>query len=73
MSPSFDTDIKALFRESDRGAMLFKFDLWSFDDVRNNADAILAAVSSGRMPCDAKWPDDKVRLFQSWVASGAPR
>lgn len=73
MSPSFDNDIKALFRESDRSAMLFRLDLWSFDDVRNNADAILASVSSGVMPCDGKWPDEKVRLFQRWVASGAQR
>jgi hypothetical protein len=55
MSPSFENDIKPLFRESDRSAMLSRFDLWSFDDVRNNADAILASVTNGVMPCDGKW------------------
>ena len=70
-SPSFDNDIKPLFRESDRSATLSRFDLWAFDDVRNNADAILASVSAGAMPCDGKWPDEKVRLFQHCVASGA--
>jgi hypothetical protein len=73
ISPSFDNDIKPLFRESDRSAMLSRFDLWSFDDVRNNADAILASVSNGVMPCDGKWPDEKVGLFQRWVESGAQR
>src|SRR5713226_9034714 len=43
-APSFEGDIKSLFRERDRGAMLDFFDLWSFDDVKTDADAILAAV-----------------------------
>jgi hypothetical protein len=51
-APSFEGDIKSLFREQDRGAMLDFFDLWSFDDVKTNADAILAAVRGGSMPCD---------------------
>ena len=30
---SFETDIKPLFREQDRTAMLGRFDLWNYDDV----------------------------------------
>jgi hypothetical protein len=54
-APTFEGDIKSLFRERDRAAMLGFFDLWSFDDVNANADAILAAVRGGSTPCDAPW------------------
>jgi hypothetical protein len=71
-TPGFETDIKSLFRERDRGAMLSHFDLWSYDDVSTNADAILQAVSTGEMPCDEEWPSDRVDLFRSWVEGGKP-
>ena len=71
-APSFANDIKPLFRESDRTAMLSAFDLWSFDDVTSNADRILAAVDSGSMPCDMRWPDERVALLRSWIDSGTP-
>lgn len=70
--PSFDTDIKPLFRDRDRGAMLRAFDLWSYDDVKANADSILAAVRSGAMPCDMKWPEEQVDLLQRWIDDGTP-
>jgi hypothetical protein len=63
-APSFETDIKPLFRERDRGAMLRAFDLWSYEDVKANADRILAAVRSGAMPCDRRWPEEQVGLLQ---------
>lgn len=69
---SFDADIKPLFRERDRGAMRFMFDLWSYDDVTQNADAILEAVSDGAMPCDGAWPAEQVEAFRRWVESGKP-
>ena len=56
-----------------RVAMLDFFDLWSFDDVKANADAILAAVRAGSMPCDAPWSTEKVDLLERWVNSGTPR
>jgi hypothetical protein len=71
-APTFDSDIKPLFRESDRDAMIAAFDLWSFGDVKANADAILGAVRSGSMPCDARWPDERVDLLQRWLDGGAP-
>lgn len=71
--PTFEIDIKPLFRERDRSSMLSAFDLWSFDDVNANADKILAAVRSGSMPCDTQWPDEQVDLLQSWVDSGKSR
>ena len=71
-APSFASDIKPLFRESDRTAMLRAFDLWSFDDVTANAGPILAAVEAGSMPCDGPWPDEQVDLLRRWVDGGTP-
>jgi len=71
-APSYASDIKPLFRERDRGAMRSRFDLWSFDDVKANADRILAAVREGRMPCDGAWPVANVDLLQRWVEGGTP-
>ena len=71
-APSFANDIKPLFRESDRTAMLGAFDLWLFNDVTANAAAILAAVESGSMPCDTEWPDEQVDLLRRWIGSGTP-
>jgi hypothetical protein len=68
--PSFMDDIKPLFREKDRSSMLARFDLWSFDDVRNNAPAILRALEAGRMPCDGQWSSDDIDQFRRWTTSG---
>lgn len=69
---SFETDIKPMFRERDRNSMEFAFDLWSHDDVSENADAILSRLKAGTMPCDGAWPQPQVDLFERWVASGKP-
>jgi hypothetical protein len=69
-SPGFESDIKPLFNDRDRGSMLSQFDLWSYDDVSRNADAILQQVSSGSMPCYGAWPSERVDLFRQWVESG---
>ena len=71
-APSFANDIQPLFRESDRAAMLSAFDLWSFDDVTSNSARILAAVESGSMPCDGRWPEEQVDLLRRWIDSGTP-
>jgi hypothetical protein len=67
---SFERDIKPLFRDKDRNRMLFKFDLFKYDDVKQNADKILGAVSSGRMPCDIPWDSNKVATFKTWMDGG---
>jgi hypothetical protein len=69
---SFETDIKPLFRERDRGSMQSAFDLWSYDDVSANADAILAVLRAGTMPCDGAWPEADVERFERWIADGKP-
>jgi hypothetical protein len=71
-SLSFESDIKPLFREQDRSAMSFAFDLWSHEDVRENADAILDRLQDGSMPCDTVWPKERIDTFERWVAAGTP-
>lgn len=68
---SFQTDIKPLFRESDRDAMRRAFDLWSYADVSAHGTQIAAKLQDGSMPCDGPWPADHVALFTSWLSDGA--
>ena len=69
---SYAQDIKPLFREGDRESMSSVFDLWSYDDVVQNSDAILGRLRDGTMPCDGAWPEEQVDLFQRWVDAGMP-
>ena len=70
-SVSFERDIKPLFREGDRESMRSNFDLWSYEDVRANAEPILRVLKAGSMPCDGAWPEEQVELFERWTASGS--
>jgi CDGSH-type Zn-finger protein/truncated hemoglobin YjbI len=67
----FDAHIKRLFREKDRRSMTFAFDLWSYDDVRSHAQAIVARLRAGTMPCDGEWSQEKIDLFQRWIDGGS--
>jgi CDGSH-type Zn-finger protein/truncated hemoglobin YjbI len=67
---SFAAHIKPLFRDRDRRSMTFAFDLWSYDDVSPRADAILARLRAGTMPCDGPWPAPQIEAFQRWVDGG---
>ncbi|MDQ6925058.1 MAG: hypothetical protein M3154_02315 [Candidatus Eremiobacteraeota bacterium] len=53
---TFEKHIASLFRVMDRKSMRFVFDLGSYEDVSNHADAILERVKAGTMPCDGAWP-----------------
>jgi CDGSH-type Zn-finger protein/truncated hemoglobin YjbI len=66
----FDKHIKPLFRAFDRRSMLFAFDLWSADDVRAHAEAILAHLRAGSMPCDGPWPREWIDAFERWTRTG---
>jgi hypothetical protein len=50
--------------------MEFAFDLWSYDDVKEHAAAILERVQNGSMPCDGAWPEEKVEAFRRWTETG---
>jgi hypothetical protein len=69
-SVGFESQIKPLFRAGDRDSMEQVFDLWSYDDVSEHADAILARLRDGSMPCDGAWPEAQVDLFERWTESG---
>jgi len=69
---SFEAQVKPLFRERDRESMQRVFDLWSYDDVSQHADAILGRLQEGTMPCDGSWPQAQVDLFRRWAESGKP-
>ena len=70
--PAFERDIKPLFRTKDRESMLSAFDLFDYDDVAENADAIVGSLRSGQMPCDGPWPESQVDTLQRWIDAGKP-
>jgi hypothetical protein len=67
----FASEIKPLFRDSDRAAMRRAFDLWSYDDVVAHGQAIAGRLKDGSMPCDGAWPGERVALFERWLDEGA--
>jgi hypothetical protein len=67
---SFEEDIKPLFRPVDHESMAWAFDLASYDDVKENATAILERLRNGSMPCDGAWPEGQVERFQRWTETG---
>jgi hypothetical protein len=69
-TPTFSSDIRPLFRDSDIAAMSAMLDLSSYDDVRANADAIYGRLADGSMPCDGAWPEDQVATFKEWMDAG---
>jgi hypothetical protein len=71
MSTSFSTDIRPLFRERDVASMnRLGLDLSSHGDVSGQADAILARLHAGDMPCDGAWSSDQISLFATWMSEG---
>ena len=68
---SFERDIRPLWREGDVRSMSFAFDLSSYDDVRNNAEAIYEQLAAGTMPCDGAWPAEDVNRFRAWMEGGS--
>jgi len=68
---SYQRDIRPLFRDKDRNAMVQLFDLWSHQDVVSHQDAIVAQLAAGTMPCDGPWPPEQVAVFTRWVTGGS--
>jgi hypothetical protein len=68
--PSYERDIRPLFRESDRESMVFAFDLWDYDDVCTYAQDIIERLADGSMPCDGEWPAEQIAQFRRWVEAG---
>jgi hypothetical protein len=72
VSGGYARDLRPLFRETDRDQMAFAFDLWSCEDVRAAAEAILERLEEGSMPCDEPWPAECIQLVRDWIAEGCP-
>jgi len=68
--PSFERDIRPLFRPEDVDSMLFAFDLGSYEDVREYAQEIHERLADGSMPCDQEWPQGDIQRFRAWIDSG---
>jgi hypothetical protein len=71
--PSFERDIRPLFRDTDVESMSFAFDLSSYEDVSESAPGIYSRLATGEMPCDGPWPADDVERFRQWMDAGMPR
>ena len=63
----FERDIKPLFRPRDQQSMKSHFDLWTYTDVSEHADTILAACATGR--CRVMAPGPKLRSNSSSVGA----
>ena len=75
MAVSFATDIRPLFRDGDLKCMKpagVLLDEFAWMSVPANAQEVLQAVSSGKMPPDAAWPKDRVALLEQWIDAGCP-
>src|SRR5258707_8217188 len=69
---SYHKDIKPLFRQKDQEDMLSYggFDLWKYEDVRDRAQDILDRLIGqigDVMPCDGRWPEEQIKLFEQWI------
>jgi hypothetical protein len=51
--------------------MSFALNLASYDDVRENAEAIYEKLADGSMPCDGAWPADQMQRFRAWIDAGS--
>jgi len=67
-NPSFEKDIKPLFRNSDVAIMKkLGLDLSNYEDVSNNAEKIYQRLADKSMPCDGGWSDENIQMFQNWL------
>jgi hypothetical protein len=72
MAVSFASDIRPLFRDTpDVDTMqAYGLDLSSYDEVKQRAREIYAELESGNMPCDQRWPAERLSLFNRWMDEG---
>jgi hypothetical protein len=68
--PSFERDIRPLFRERDVLDMQFILNLSSYDEVREEAELIYERIADGTMPCDSTWPPERLELLRAWIDDG---
>ncbi|RDI60484.1 hypothetical protein DFR76_115114 [Nocardia pseudobrasiliensis] len=69
---SFEKNIKPKFRAFDRNRMEWALDLWNYEDVAKNAEAIFEKLRDGAMPCDRRWTNEDLAAFRAWMVEGCP-
>jgi len=52
--------------------MSWAFDLASYEEVKENAEAIYERLAEGSMPCDEAWDSERVGRFRAWIDTGCP-
>ncbi len=72
MALSFATDIRPLFRDSPDVDLMKEYglDLSSYGEVKARAVEIYARFEDGSMPCDERWPPERLALFKRWMEEG---
>jgi hypothetical protein len=73
---SFETDIRPMFRDIDvRHMQPHGYDLNSYGDVKQKAQAIYNAVLNRSMPPnpDDAWSPQMCATFKAWIDQGCPQ
>ena len=81
---SFARDILPLFRPVDQDHMTFRLDLWTYDEVKGEAESVLERLSVPPPPPpppvrpmppppDMRWTKPQIELFKRWIAEDFPR
>lgn len=50
--------------------MEYYIDLWDYEQVKDDAENVLARVEDLSMPCDDPWDDERIGLLRDWIAEG---
>lgn len=75
--PTWEADVKPLFRTKDRMAMLMSLDLFDYDQVRERFDEIYGIIKAktvfgfaSGMPPDTTWSLARLHLLKAWKTGG---
>jgi len=69
-SLSFERDIKPLITEAQRDALIWSFDMWDYDNFRQNAFEIVRRIEAGEPPFDTGWTAESLAMVRSWMREG---
>jgi len=73
-NPVWELNIRPMFRALDRRGMLWRLDLWKYEDVRKLAAKIVNRAAKDMPPLDrgGPWPKEWVDLFRRWMTATPP-
>lgn len=74
-TPVFELHILPMIRATDREHMRFRYDLWDYNQVVQNAETIAdrVAVDMPTVATGGPWPEEWVTLFRRWMETGFKR